>query len=257
MKIYRKSLISVAILSVCANVYAETFVAPPERLGFFRNLHKAIPGTETFAWIAEQNFSRAEATKTKGLNPIKIIKMTDPVRQHLGTNIPEMTVPNIDPIMSIKKTIVATSITLGQIDYLQISEIGYRWTAQCVAFAKALTGKSTGTNNWYAGDQLGNIPIAELDTKVIPGTMIAFFDGYKTYNGSDRHHVAIFLEFEKDSTGKPTGMFVIDQNFINGYSTKINEVIFTRDNFSKADFNPIAIHRFAWTDSGGNHLSAT
>jgi hypothetical protein len=98
----------------------------------------------------------------------------------------------------------------------QFSETGYTW--QCVAFAKAVSGKrTTSSAEWKPGISL--IDYAKSpDAKVLEkyrGMMIACFDGKLNYSLAlaSRKHVAILLKINFDATGKPKDIVVADQNY--------------------------------------------
>jgi hypothetical protein len=218
--------------------HAETLVASTERLQLFLG--------------SPSSFVTASATGTSSLNPIKILQLDTSASRILQQDFQHVSV-----LASSKKTLFGDTISFaGRTDFLEISEKGIA-RGQCVALAKAMTGSTKTTSKWYAGTKLGNIPTNELSTRLLPGTMIAFFDGYDTYNGSARHHVATFLSLQTDANGTPMSITVADQNFINGYSIKIDSTTYSRQNFSDANFRAIAIHNFAWTVKDKTHLSAS
>ncbi len=230
------------VFTVCFSlsfpVYAEKLVASESHLRLIQNV--------------SDNYTLATATGTKSLNPVKILKLNPLVISIFQNEFPDVSVLS----SSTKKFIVDDRVFANE-NYAQLSETGYRWRAQCVAFAKAMVGSTISTSHWYAGLKLGDIAVSELDTHLVPGTMIAFFDGFDTYNGSDRHHVAILLSVQKDAKNNPISITVIDQNFINGYSTKIGETTYSRSDYVTADINPIAIHNLSWNVSGKTSISAS
>jgi len=218
-------------------IHAETLVASPERLQLFLS--------------SPSSFVSATATGTPSLNPVKILQLDVSASQILQKEFSHVSV-----LASSKKTLYADVISFaGNNTFLEVSEKTIQ-RGQCVALAKAMTGSTKSTANWHAGEKLGNILDHELSTKLIPGTMIAFFEGNKVYTG-DRKHVAIFLSLQKDSTGKPVSITVADQNFVNGYSVKMGSKVYSRKDFSDADFRGIAVHNLAWTTKDKPHLSAS
>lgn len=100
----------------------------------------------------------------------------------------------------------------------QFSEAGYTW--QCVAFAKAVSGRrSTSSAEWLPGISLvdfAKTPDAKILSKY-QGMMIACFDGKSNYSLAlaNRKHVAILLKINFDAGGKPKDIIVADQNYYN------------------------------------------
>jgi hypothetical protein len=106
----------------------------------------------------------------------------------------------------------------GDSSYPQFSEVGY--TGQCVAFAKAVSDRrSIGSSAWKPGISLIDFALtpASKDIAQYRGMMIACFDGKSDYSlaSATRKHVAIFLKIELNSTWKPTGIIVVDENYYN------------------------------------------
>ena len=109
-------------------------------------------------------------------------------------------------------------IYTGDSQYPQFSEVGY--PGQCVAFAKAIADKrATPSSEWKPGKSLTEV--ASLMQFKSPssyqGMMIACFDGKSDYSlvAASKKHVAILLGINKDASGKPVSIIVVDQNFYN------------------------------------------
>ncbi len=108
----------------------------------------------------------------------------------------------------------------GDSIYAQFSEIAigsqYKW--QCVALAKAISGKrNTPTDKWLPGVTLSEFcatPESMLPSSYV-GLMIAYFDGKSNYAlaAADKKHVAILLDITRDTQGKPKSITVVDQNY--------------------------------------------
>jgi hypothetical protein len=109
--------------------------------------------------------------------------------------------------------------------YQRLSESGFQYTGQCVAFAKAMTGVG-GSYTWYRGrgimsyltpNALGYSP-NNLLPSMAPGTMIAHFGSISTNSAYSTNavdpHVAIFLSWSYNNYGYIDGMNVVDQNLV-------------------------------------------
>lgn len=101
-------------------------------------------------------------------------------------------------------------------NHYQITENGGK-PGQCVAFAKAMTGVSMSTANWYPGSSLPSYldftGRPKTDKILAPGTMIAHFGGKSIYiQNSATPHVAIFLSWSLNAQGIVDGVNVVDAN---------------------------------------------
>lgn len=120
-------------------------------------------------------------------------------------------------------------IYTGDGEYPQFSENWYN--GQCVAFAKAVSEKRMhSTGEWKPMISLTEMVKSQKYQSVssIRWLMIACFDNKTDYSLAEpnKKHVAILLGINKDPSGKPISIIVVDQNFYNygayqSYSWKI------------------------------------
>jgi hypothetical protein len=118
---------------------------------------------------------------------------------------------------------------LNGIPYEQISEIGTgtalkpQFYAQCVGFAKAMTGSTLSTSQWkkldtnaiainFPNGKIGSISLA---SKLPVGAMIVNFNNSTPYGNLSTNHTAIVLSVAT-SNGVITGANVVAQNADNG-----------------------------------------
>ena len=106
----------------------------------------------------------------------------------------------------------------GDSTYAQFSEVVTGYPGQCVALAKAISGKrNMATDKWLPGQLLTDF-VASPES-ILPSEyqwlMIAYFDGKPNYSlvNPAKKHVAILLDIIRDASGKPKSIVVIDQNY--------------------------------------------
>ena len=109
--------------------------------------------------------------------------------------------------------------------YQRLSETGFPYTGQCVAFAKAMTSVGA-TTTWYRGRSIMSYltpnalgySLNTLLPSMAPGTMIAHFGSIGTNSAYSTNtvdpHVAIFLSWSYNNYGYIDGMNVVDQNLV-------------------------------------------
>ncbi len=140
--------------------------------------------------------------------------------------IPKLLVAAFDPSTVHDKlgyVLNMTGMQLGKrnllnVNYERIDETGAGTRNQCVAFGKSMTGASS-TSTWIQGIALatlypnGKAPTQlEAMAKLPPGTMIAYYDGYTTYQNTATSHVAVVRGINADSNGKIISVDVYAQN---------------------------------------------
>ncbi len=79
--------------------------------------------------------------------------------------------------------------------------------------------------------------------------MIAYFNGSTIYPSSGGH-VAIVLSVAKDAAGNPTGVNVVDENYLNGFTVTANGT-------SGTSPQTISKHLLKWTDGTSGIRSAS
>jgi len=104
--------------------------------------------------------------------------------------------------------------------YAQFSEVATGYNGQCVALAKAISGKrNTPTDKWLPWQNLADF--CNTPESILPSSyqwlMIAYFDWKLNYSlaSPTKKHVAIILDIVRDASWKPKGVVVIDQNYYN------------------------------------------
>lgn len=97
-----------------------------------------------------------------------------------------------------------------------VADMYGQFRGECVSFAKALSGSKAVTGNWKTGRNV----VASGD--VLPGTVIATFDGKDNYDKTlpkGNEHTAVFREYIY-SNKKITGFKVWDQNYVGSVTIK-------------------------------------
>lgn len=185
---------------------AGTQIVPPNRLSVF-----------TGGTLASTDWIRATSSSIP--NSIYILKSTGDISFKLTSSFPDML-----GILGVGKRFILDSRNFLSIPHSRISDSlnmnpdGSYNKGQCVDFVKLMLGNTSGTSSWYPGKKLSDIPSSTIADVIPTGTVIAYFDGktkYSETNIGGRGHVAIVLGFTFDSaTMKPTGITVLDQNFL-------------------------------------------
>jgi hypothetical protein len=106
----------------------------------------------------------------------------------------------------------------GDSIYAQFSEVSTGYNGQCVALAKAISGKrNMATDKWLPWQSLWDF--CNTPDSILPSSyqwlIIAYFDGKPNYALANpaKKHVAILLDIVRDSSWKPKSIIVIDQNY--------------------------------------------
>lgn len=102
--------------------------------------------------------------------------------------------------------------------YAQFSEVATGYNGQCVALAKAISGKrNIATDKWLPGQSLADF--CASPESILPSSyqwlVIAYFDGKPNYSlaAPAKKHVAILLDIIRDASWKPKNIVVVDQNY--------------------------------------------
>ena len=215
---------------------AGTQVAPSNRVNLFLD--------------ATSPFVAADWTlgSTPSLGAVKILKSTGNSTYFLLLNLPT----NVGIAGSGKRFLLDSITNVGSVN-ARISDTLNSATGQCVDFAKSMIGSIDLTNKWHAGTKLGSIPNAQLAAQLAPGTMIAYFGTSPTsasLYSSVGQHVAIVLSIVKDAAGNPTGVNVVDENYLNGFTVTANGT-------SGSSPQTISKHLLKWTDGTSGIRSAS
>lgn len=181
---------------------------------------------------------------TPSLGAVKILKSTGNSTYFLLLNLPT----NVGIAGSGKRFLLDSITNVGSVN-ARISDTLNSVTGQCVDFAKSMIGSVSATTTWHAGTKLGNISNAQLATQLVPGTMIAYFNGNTIYPSSGGH-VAIVLSVATDAAGNPTGVNVVDENYLNGFTVTANGT-------SGPSPQTISKHLLKWTDGTSGIRSAS
>lgn len=219
-----------------SQAYAATQVAPLNRVNLF------LDSTSPFV-TADWTLG-----STPSLGALKILRSTVNSTYFLLLNLPT----NVGIAGSGKKFILDSITNVGSAN-ARISDIANSPAGQCVDFAKSMIGSIDQTNKWHAGTKLGNIPNAQLTTQLAPGTMIAYFGVNPTSTSlysNVGQHVVIVLSVAKDAAGNPTGLNVVDQNYLNGFTVTANGT-------SGPSPQTISKHFLMWTDGTAGIRSAS
>lgn len=223
----RKTVFSLLLCIASLSSMADTQVVSQDRVNLF--LDSQSPFT-TIDWTVGSTVS----------GNVKILKSTAGTTFGLVNALRESGLGDKDA----KSRFVLDAIANGDMSHARISDTKNSAKGQCVDFAKVMMGNENGTGSWRAGARLGDIPQDRLLSTVAPGTVIVFFDGNSRYP-VETGHVAIVLSWSFDAKGKPSGVTVVDQNFL-----KINVKV---DGVNKGQMpETIAKHFLPLTGSGRN-----
>jgi hypothetical protein len=229
-----RTLIISSVFTLSFNAIAAVQVAPASRVNLF--LDSTSP------------FVSADWTvgSTPSLGSLKILRSTANTKYFLLLNFPT----NVG-ISGSKKRFLLDSITNVGATHTRISDTFNSYTGQCADFAKSMIGSTDGTSTWHAGTKLGDIPNTQLTSQLVPGTMIAYFNGSSIYPSNGTGHVAIVLSVAKDAAGNPTGVNVVDQNFL------VSPTVVTANGTSGSAPQTISKHFLKWTDGTSGLRSAS
>lgn len=177
---------------------AGTQVVPSNRLSVF-----------TGGTLASTDWTRATSSLIP--NSIYILKSSGDISFKLTSSFSDML-----GIPGSGKRFILDSTNFFTLSYARISDSGNPSKGQCVDFVKLMLGSTLGTNSWYPGKKLSDIPSNQIADVIPTGTVIAYFDNKAKYSETaGRGHVLIVLGFTFDSTTmKPIGITVLDQNFL-------------------------------------------
>ena len=197
---------------------------------------------DVFSAFASSDWTRATAAYTQ--NSILILKSTANTQLRLMSELYNL------GIVGMGSQFTLDSLDFTGISQARISDKANPYKGQCVDFVKTMIGSTLSTTSWYPGTKLSTIPSNQLADTLPAGTVIAYFapyDGIKTNNYQNYgKHVAVVLNFTFDSaTMKPTGMTLLDQNFLL-FDLKIGGV-------SKGQsLQSISRHFLNWSGTGVN-----
>lgn len=167
---------------------------------------------DVFSTFSSSDWTRANAGYTT--NSIYILKSTASTQLGLMSELYNL------GIAGMGSQFILDSRDFAGIPHVRITDKDNSYIGQCVDFVKTMVGSSMPvTTSWYPGTKLSTIPSNQLVDMVPRGTVIAYFDpnnGAHPYNYYYYgRHVAIVLNFTFNNvTMEPTGMTVIDQNFL-------------------------------------------
>ncbi|MDD2916949.1 MAG: hypothetical protein PHH70_03860 [Candidatus Gracilibacteria bacterium] len=165
---------------------------------------------DVFDTFSSSDWTRATASYAP--NSIYILKSTGNVTFGLTLQMFEL------GVVGSTKRFVLDDLAFAGISQARISDKMNPNKGQCVDFVKTMIGSVLSTSSWHAGTKLSTIPSNQLADTVPRGTVIAYFGpnatSSTTYDIAGKH-VAVVLNFTFDSaTMQPTGMTVMDQNFL-------------------------------------------
>jgi hypothetical protein len=177
---------------------AGTQIVPPNRLSVF-----------TGGILTSTDWTRATSSSIP--NSIYILKSNGDISFKLTSNFSDV----LGIAGSTRQFVLDSKNFLG-IPHARISDKNNVYKGQCVDFVKFMLGNTSGTSSWYPGKKLSDIPSSMIADVIPTGTVIAYFNGKTKYSdASGDGHVLIVLGFTFDSaTMKPTGITVLDQNFL-------------------------------------------
>jgi hypothetical protein len=178
---------------------AATQVAPSNRVNLFLDSTTPFGASD---WTV--------ATSTT-IGNVKLVKSTGNTEFYLKLNMPNL------GITGSGKRFLLDFVTYAGGSYSRMSDTYNTANGQCVDFAKLMIGSTDATSKWHTGTKISTIPVANRTTVLLPGTMIAYFNGGTTYPSNGTGHVAIVLSVAADGSG----VNVVDQNFVNGFALKI------------------------------------
>lgn len=205
---------------------ASTQIAPSNRVNLFLDSSSPFVAND---WII--------ATSTT-IGSVKVLKSTANTEFNLSLQIPNL------GISSTNKRFLLDSVTaLGNSD-TRVSDTYNSALGQCVDFAKAMIGSTSSTTSWHTGTKISTIPLSQRATQLLPGTMIAYFNGSSIYPSNGTGHVAIVLSVTAD------GVNVVDQNFVNGFSLKVGTTT-----YSATSTTLLGKHFMPWTDSSSRRAA--
>jgi len=225
-----KFLVSFLTVVLCFSVMAGTQIAPSNRVNLF------LDSTTPFGTSDWTN-----ATSTT-IGSVKVLKSTGNTEFYLKLNM-----PNLGFVGSGKTMTLDSTSSLGA-SLTRISEAAlyYSYPGQCVAFAKAMIGSSSPTSMWHTGTKIADIQVNQRTSMLLPGTMIAYFNGSSTYPSNSTGHVAIVLGVAADGSG----LWVVDQNFVNGFSLKVGTTV-----YSTTSNGLVGKHLMPWTDTSARRAA--
>ncbi len=228
---YNKLALATSLVVVSTTILAATAIAPANRIRIWEGSSASLPD------------SKYTTGTTTAMGTIKTLKHDVDTVNLLTTLNVGGNAGALDMTSKYK-----TAVPFNGSNHYQITEVN-GLAGQCVAFAKAMTGVSGSTANWYPGNTLlSYLDITgrpRTDIIIAPGTMIAHFGGKTKYslNGSTPH-VAIFLSWSTNTQGIVDGVNVVDENLV--HIVSING-----SNISGAD-GLIQKHKLAWTCTASN-----
>lgn len=213
-------------------VSAATQIAPSNRVNLF--LDSATPFTAS-DWVSGSSNT---------IGNVKVLKSTGNTVYYLSLQMPNL------GISGTGKKFLLDSITSLGASETRISDTTNSATGQCVDFAKVMIGGSTATTSkWHTGTKLSTLTtVTQRTSALVPGTMIAYFNGSSTYPGGGLGHVAIVLSVASDGSG----ITVVDQNFINGFSLNVGGTIYGAPTSNTL----LGKHFMPWTDSSARRAAS-
>ena len=207
---FRKTLIAISVSTLSAAIVAAPAVAPANRIRIWEGSAVSFPD------------SQYTIGSTTAIGTVKTLKINSTVTNLLlNMNI----AANAGGLNMTGK--YPSAVQFDGSSHQRLSESGYPYVGQCVAFAKAMTG-ATATTTWYRGRALSdyvswngvgyylnNSPFNPIFQQ---GTMIAHFGSIgvnSAYSANTTNpHVAIFMSWSYNSQGYIDGINVVDQNLI-------------------------------------------
>lgn len=220
------SSLFLAFLSISS--YAATQIAPSNRVNLF------LDSTSPFATSDWTN-----ATSTT-IGAVKVLKSTGNTEFYLKLSMSSLN------LSTATSTFVLDAVSGLGTTNSRISErsLFSSYPGQCVAFAKSMIGNTSPTSKWHTGTKISSIPLAQRASQLLPGTMIAYFDGQSVYPSTTSSHVAIVLSVSTD------GITVVDQNFINGFALTVGTA-----KYSASSTTLIGKHFMPWTDTSARRAA--
>lgn len=228
----RRNVIALSALAfVSGMAFSATQVAPSNRVNLF------LDSTTPFGSADWTN-----GTSTT-IGSVKILKSTGNTEYYLKLNMPNL------GFSGSGKTMTLDAVNILGASHTRISESALygSYPGQCVAFAKSMIGNSSATSKWHTGTKLSDIAVNQRTTLLPAGTMIAYFNGNSVYPSNGTGHVAIVLGVAADGSG----VWVVDQNFINGFSIKVGTTTYAA-NLSQ---QLIGKHLMPWTDTSARRAA--
>jgi hypothetical protein len=225
-----KLVSSLILVCMAGGSIAATQIAPSNRVNMF------LDNTSPFT---ANDWTNATSTT---IGSVKVLKSTGNTEFYLKLNMFSLDLP------TATSTFVLDAVNALGGSNSRVSEraLFSSYPGQCVAFAKSMIGNTSTTSKWHTGTKISSIPIAQRTSQLVPGTMIAYFNGKSIYPSDGTGHVAIVLNVAADGSG----LWVIDQNFVNGFSLKVGTT-----NYAATSNSLIGKHLMPWTDSSARRAA--